>query len=53
MLRMSRYENWLACRLVRMYLRHTRTECSDWIGEVKKEVLDLDIQHFWMLTQEG
>lgn len=52
MLRMSHYENWLACRLVRMYLRHTRTECSDWIGVGWEDVPAQQISMFDYLEDE-
>ena len=52
MLRMSRYENRLAARLVESYQRHSTMKMSDEIEHIRQQAVDLDIQQFWMLTQE-
>ena len=52
MLRMSRYENWLAARLVESYQRHSTMNISDEIEHIRQQAVDLDIQQFWLLTQE-
>lgn len=52
MLRMSRYENGLVARLMESYQRHRTMKVSDEIEHIRQQAVDLDIQQFWMLTQE-
>lgn len=48
MLRMSRYENGLAARLMESY----HMKISDEIEYIRQQAVDLDMQQFWLLTQE-
>lgn len=52
MLRLNRYENRLAARLVESYQRHSTMKISDEIENIRQQAVDLDIQQFWLLTQE-
>lgn len=52
MLRMSRYENGLAARLVESYQRHNTMKIPDEIEHIRQQAIDLDMQQFWLLTQE-
>ena len=52
MLRLNQYENRLAARLVESYQRHNTMKISDEIEHIRQQAIDLDMQQFWMLTQE-
>ena len=52
MLRLNRYENRLAARFVESYQRHSTMKISDEIEDIRQQAIDLDMQQFWMLTQE-
>lgn len=52
MLRLNRYENGLLARLVESYQRHSTMKVSDEIEHIRQQAVDLDIQQFWLLTQE-
>lgn len=52
MLRLNQYENRLAARLVESYQRHSIMKISDEIEHIRQQAVDLDIQQFWLLTQE-
>lgn len=52
MLRLNRYENRLAARLVESYQRHNTMKVSDEIEYIRQQAVDLDMQQFWLLTQE-
>lgn len=52
MLRLNRYENRLAACLMESYHRHSTMKVSDEIEHIRQQAVDLDIQQFWMLTQE-
>ena len=52
MLRLNQYENRLAARLVESYQRHSTMKVSDEIEHIRQQAIDLDMQQFWLLTQE-
>ena len=52
MLRLNRYENRLAACLMESYQRHSTMKVSDEIEHIRQQAIDLDMQQFWMLTQE-
>lgn len=52
MLRLNRYENRLAARLMESYQRHNTMKVSGGIEHIRQQAVDLDMQQFWMLTQE-
>ena len=52
MLRLNQYENRLAARLVESYQRHSTMKISDEIQHIRQPAVDLDMQQFWLLTQE-
>lgn len=52
MLRLNQYENRLAARLVESYQRHSTMKVSDEIEYIRQQAVDLDMQQFWLLTQE-
>lgn len=52
MLRLNQYENRLAARLVESYQRHSTMKISDETEYIRQQAVDLDMQQFWLLTQE-
>lgn len=53
MLRLTNcYENGLAARLAESYKRHATARVSDENEIFRQQMIDLDLQQFWWLTQE-